>query len=271
MKTRKKGLSTSFIKTFALICMFIDHLGATLVWKLAMNPLHPIMLFFNEKCGGITAASDLIGNIYMIMRDIGRVSFPMYCFFIVEGMMKTRSRKKYARRLGACALISEIPFDLALEGTVIDFGHQNVFFTLLLGMFAIWTMDSFIKKKEWDRLKVIALSMASGIGFMLAAELLMTDYSSVGVAVIIAMYVVRKLAETKCQFWAPIIYVIGVALLCLMSLQEAWALLALPLFFFYKGKKGWNAKWFFYLFYPVHLLILAILCLCLGLQGWSFL
>lgn len=270
MKTKKKGLSTSFIKTVALICMFVDHLGATLMWKLAMNPLHPVMLFLNEKCGGITAASELVGNIYTVMRYIGRVSFPIYCFFIVEGMIKTRNRKKYARRLGACALISEIPFDLALEGTVIDFGHQNVFFTLLLGMFAIWVIDSFTTKKEWDQLKIIALSMMSGIGFMLVAELMMTDYSSVGVAVIIAMYLVRRFTEKKIKYWAPVVYVTGVALLCFMGMNEAWALLTLPLFFFYHGKKGWNAKWFFYLFYPVHLLVLAILCLCLGLKGWSF-
>lgn len=269
MKAKKKGLSTSFIKTVALICMFIDHLGATVAWKLIMNPLHPIMSALSENCGSAAAATELMGNIYTAMRYIGRVSFPIYCFFIVEGMIKTRNRKKYARRLGACALISEIPFDLALEGAVIDLGHQNVFFTLLLGMLAVWTIDYFREKKEWDQLQMIALSMATSIGFMLAAELMMTDYSSVGVAVMIAMYIVRKMAEKKIKFWAPLVYVTGVALLCFMGLNEMWALLTLPLFFFYKGKKGWNAKWFFYLFYPVHLLLLAIVCLCMGLQTWS--
>ncbi|MBO4987472.1 MAG: hypothetical protein J6C63_01335, partial [Lachnospiraceae bacterium] len=86
---------------------------------------------------------------------------------------------------------------------------------------------------------------------------------------IIMMYVVRKLTEDKIKFWAPVVLTAGIVVLTILSYTEIWALLGLPLMFFYKGKKGWNAKWFFYLFYPVHLLVIAVIALCLGVQRWG--
>ncbi len=269
MDTNKpKGLSTSCIKTIALICMFIDHFAASVVLRLMSDMSHPIMVALGEMLGtsGAFETYQVVATVYRCMRNIGRISFPIYCFFIVEGFFRTRSKKKYARRLTVCALLSEIPFDLALFGKVIYLGHQNVFFTLLLGMLAIWVLDTFINKKDWKNGKKICLSTLCGFGFYLAAELMFTDYSSYGVTAIVLMYFVRRVAEQKIKIWSSIVYTAGTAVLCLLSLGEAWAFMALPFFFFYQGKKGWNAKWFFYLFYPVHLLLLGIACIFLGVQ-----
>ncbi len=246
---KQKGLSTSFIKTIALVIMFIDHFAAGVVVRIPNLYEHLA--------------------IYQWMRHIGRISFPIYCFFIVEGFYKTRDRKKYARRLAACALISEIPFDLAIYGKVFYLWHQNVFMTLLVGLFAIWALESIREIKELSKGVKIVTSLCVAVGFALVAEVIFTDYASIGVLCIIVMYVVRKLTEHKIKFWAPMVLTSGIAVLCLLSLNEAWALLGLPLMFFYKGKKGWNAKWFFYLFYPVHLLVIAGLALCLGVQRWG--
>lgn len=280
MENKKKGLSTSFIKTVALICMFIDHFAAAIVARLLYLPNHPIMQQI-AKWLGASNPSEVnsmvyefsqqmwIVNIYQWMRNIGRISFPVYCFFIVEGFYKTRDRKKYIRRLAACALLSEVPFDLAIYGKVIYLWHNNVFFTLLIGMLAIWALDALLNMEGWKKWQRNLLAVVMGFGFMLSAECLFTDYSSFGVLCIIMMYAVRRITETKIRFWAPVVFVAGTAVLCILSLGEVWALLALPMMFFYKGKKGWNAKWFFYLFYPVHLALLAIAALCLGVQSWG--
>lgn len=270
MDTNKpKGLSTSFIKTIALICMFIDHFAASVLLGLMSDMSHPIMVELGEflGTGGAFETYQIVAVVYRCMRNIGRISFPVYCFFIVEGFLRTRSKKKYARRLAVCALLSELPFDLALFGKVLYLGHQNVFFTLLLGMLAIWVIDTFMDKKDWKNGKKIILSTLCAFGFYFAAELMFTDYSSYGVTAIVLMYFVRRVAEKNTKFWPPIVFAAGTAVLCLLSLGEAWAFMALPLFFFYQGKKGWNAKWFFYLFYPVHLLALAVLALCLGVMN----
>jgi len=275
-----KGLSASCIKTIALICMFIDHFAASVVMRLMYLPNHPIMQQLAKWTTG-TDATEMnqmmsgfsqqmwIDNLYQWMRNIGRISFPIYCFFIVEGFYKTRNRKKYARRLAACALLSEIPFDLAIYGKAFYLWHQNVFFTLLIGLLAIWAMDVLLHMqgiKKWGR---ILTAFCTGFGFALLAELLFADYNSFGVLTMIVMYVVRRFTEQKIKFWAPIVFTAGSAVLCIFSFTEVWAFLALPLMFFYQGKKGWNAKWFFYLFYPVHLLVLAVLALCFGVMKWK--
>ncbi len=267
METKQKGLSTSFIKTIALICMFIDHFAASVMMCLLYNPYHPIMLKIGQwiQADNVMVTYNFVKNIYEWMRHIGRVSFPIYCFFIVEGFFKTRDRKKYALRLGICALLSELPFDIALYGKVIYPLHQNVFYTLLIGLLAIWALDRMAAKTEWSITKHNVLTLLCSVGFVLTAEILFTDYSGYGVLVMILMYYVRRIAEKRIAFWPPIVYAAGVAMLCLLSPGEAWAFVALPLLFFYHGKKGWNGKWFFYLFYPVHLIILAIASVCLGL------
>ena len=265
-----KGLSTGFIKTIALTCMFVDHFAASVVLRLMSDMNHPVMVALGELFGtsGAFETYQVMATVYRCMRNIGRISFPIYCFFIVEGFLRTRSRKKYARRLAVCALLSEIPFDLALFGKIIYLGHQNVFFTLLLGMLAIWVIDTFMNKKDWKNGKKIWLSTLCGFCFYLAAELMFTDYSSYGVTAIVLMYFARRVLEQKIKLWPPIVFAVGTAVLCLLSLGEAWAFMALPFFFFYQGKKGWNAKWFFYLFYPVHLLLLGITSICLDVQAF---
>ncbi len=259
---KNKGLSASFIKTIALIFMFIDHFAASIVMRLMYRPMHPIMQQIGKWLPEQTDVTAMVMTIYQWMRNVGRISFPIYCFFIVEGFFYTRSRKKYAARLAVCALISELVFDLALYGKVFYFFHQNVFFTLLIGLCGIWAIDTIVSKVNWERGKKIILAALSTIGFMLVAEILFTDYSSIGVSVIVVMYLIRKFLPDKIKFRAPIAFTAGTAILCYLSLGEAWAFLALPLMFFYKGKKGWSAKWFFYLFYPVHLLLLAVTGIC---------
>lgn len=266
---KTKGLSTSFIKTVALIFMFIDHFAASVVIRLLYQPMHPVMQQIGEWLPNQTEATAFVMTIYQWMRNVGRISFPIYCFFIVEGFFYTKSRKKYAGRLAICALLSELPFDLAIYGKLFYFWHQNVFFTLLIGLGAIWAIDVLLTKQHWQKGKKVILAALAAVGFMLAAELLFTDYSGIGVTVIIVMYFIRKFVPDKMKLRAPIAFAAGTAVLCFLSLGEAWALLALPLMFFYHGKKGWNGKWFFYLFYPVHLALLAIIALCLGVQNWG--
>ena len=280
-KKKSKGLSASCIKMIALVSMFIDHFAASIVARLMYLPEHPIMRRITELTGisgeggqtnavaEILSQQDLIVKVYEWMRHIGRISFPIYCFFIVEGFYKTRDRKKYFRRLAACALLSEIPFDLAIYGKVFYLWHQNVFFSLLIGLVAIWAMDAFFQMQDLNKWSQTISALCVGVGFSLLALILYADYFCFGVLTMVAMYLVRKATEQKIKFWQPVVFLAGIGVLCMFDLGEAWALLALPLLFFYRGKKGWNAKWFFYLFYPVHLLVLAVLALCLGIMRWG--
>lgn len=237
---RTRGLSGSTLKLIAIITMLIDHVGAAVLTRVFLS-------------GSGTPA---LSQAYLAMRNIGRIAFPIYCFLLVEGFEHTRDRKKYALRLFAFALISEIPFDLAFQSEVLEFTYQNVFFTLLIGLLTIMAFHAVEEKKEWH--PVLRCLLLAGITFagMGIAVLLRTDYDANGVLCIMILYLFRRsrglqiLAGCLSFFW--------------------WELPALVAFIpiaFYNGKRGWNIKYLFYLFYPVHLLLLYVICCCMGIAG----
>lgn len=254
---KKRGLTGSTIKLIALVTMFIDHFGATIVEKYVMG-MPP------------GQARNVWVIIYLIMRSIGRIAFPIYIFLLVEGLKYTRSRIKYLGRLIMFAFISEIPFDIALNiydmndiknWRFIEFGYQNVFFTLACGFAAIMCIDAVFnklnnqalnkEKKATDIVIKVVITLAIGAIFAYLAWLLKTDYSVFGVIAIIVMYLVRR---------KPIVAMGATCVtLAISSIIEIVALVDMALIAKYNGEKGMNIKWLFYLFYPVHLLILGLI------------
>ena len=111
-------ISGSTLKIIAMACMLIDHTAAVLFDRILIS--RGLLNAVNASDGGASFLST--GNtavIYyadMIMRTIGRISFPIFCFLLIEGFMHTHDVKKYALNLGIFALVSEIPFDLAFAG-----------------------------------------------------------------------------------------------------------------------------------------------------------
>ena len=283
---KRRGLSASVLKTIALVAMFIDHLGGTLIYEMDN------MGMFSFLYGGLSAH----GIIYRVFRIVGRIAFVIFAFLLAEGYDHTTDRKKYTLRLMAGALISEIPYDLMNEGKTFDIWHQNVFFTLLIGLCTVWVMDSRIIRglKRGKNFACIGIILCG----MLLAELVRCDYSSMGVGLIVVFYLFRW---HPARFWAALAWsfighilvdvighVVGLYRYYLrigqtFSLDRAldWyglkinligfvqyrmvytmpgIIAALLLILRYNGEKGRQfPKAFYYLFYPVHLLILYLL------------
>lgn len=138
-----KGISGSTIKIIAVAAMLIDHAAATVLARYLVAGINGAAVLGNAR--GWVEDNALLYTVYSVMRAVGRLGFPIFCFLLVEGYQRTRNVKKYALRLGLFALISEIPFDLAICGTPIHFGYQNVYFTLLLGLLALCAYGFFEK------------------------------------------------------------------------------------------------------------------------------
>ena len=108
-----------------MITMLIDHIGACVFER---------GLLLVDEIRNDAALFEMLRNTDRILRLIGRVSFPIFCFLLVEGFFHTHNLKKYILNLGIFALISEPVYDLACAGTLFSLGQQNVLFTLLLGL-----------------------------------------------------------------------------------------------------------------------------------------
>ena len=116
----------------------------------------------------------------------GRVAFPIFAFMAVEGYFHTHDLKKYTLRLLLFALLSEIPFDLMYGGTWFYPVHQNVIWTLLLGILGVHLMETVRKKqKTWLYLQVSALVVAAGA---VLGTLGMVDYYGAGVLTVFIFY-----------------------------------------------------------------------------------
>lgn len=229
MRTRP-GISGSTLKWLAVITMIIDHAGASLLETFVLNA------WGGSPLGHAFAGSwNEIFRVDAVLRFIGRPAFPIFCFLLVQGFVHTHDVKKYAVRLGIFALVSEIPFDLAFSLTPVQWEHQNVFFTLLIGLLAIWFM------KTYGETAIACLLGLSG--GMLLAELLHADYGAFGVLLIVVLYLFQEKKAWQC--------ILG-ALCCLW---EVTAPLAFLFIWLYNGERGRQPKWFFYWFYPVHLLL----------------
>ena len=167
--------------------------------------------------------------------------------------MHTRDREIYALRLGCFAAVSEIPFDLAFNGKVLEVGYQNVFFTLLLGLLTMMAYDAVMNQSRWSVWKRTALSTIAILAGMFAAEFLSTDYGALGVLCIMVFYLFRRSRIQQVVFG------------CLAFVWWEWAaVFAFVPIFYYNGKRGFGMKYFFYAFYPVHLLILYLIVYKMG-------
>ena len=236
MELKRSPLSGSTLKIIALAIMFIDHIGAVIVQRTMT------MEGFDH---------DFWSSLYWPIRYVGRLAFPIFCFLLVEGFVHTSNVKKYLKGMLIFALISEIPFNLCLAGSVFSLEYQNVFWELSLGIMAMFCLKK-IENSKKDYLVQVILRIAVIIAFAAMAEGLNFDYGMYGIISIVALYAFRENRIVQ--------LLIGALSFC----WEPVAPLAFLLIALYNGKRGRNIKYVFYVFYPAHLMFLYIIARMIG-------
>ena len=209
-------------------------------------------------------AGDIFSPGLLWPRMIGRLAMPIFSFCIAEGYIHTRDRKRYLLRIGIFALVSEVPFDLAFEGRI-NLTHQNIMLTFFLAVLALMIFDLIRGEKKEDTGKYSTgktiLGTLTVIVMAVIALLVRADYTVFAVIAVFLFYVFKdsgQLVRTG----------VGVAFLSLtrtMGYYCTTVLSMIPLLL-YNGKKGKGLKWFFYVFYPGHLIVLYLLKLVLTAQ-----
>lgn len=229
---RNRGLSGSTVKIIGIISMLLDHCATVLIFHNSTT-LENVPLLW---C--------IIG---ITLRLLGRLSFTIFSYFIVEGIKNTHNIYLYAFRLFVLAILSEIPFDLAFYGKYLEYSHQNTIFTLLFGFLAIQLIKFFSKfeNNKWLFLLISVFTIS------LLAELLHFDYGFFGILFIVCLYVFRT--SKKMQ------YICSSLVLFFCGFGQIFGALAFIPISVYTGKRGKNIKYLFYIFYPLHLFLLYYL------------
>lgn len=226
-------MSSFALKIIACITMFIDHIGYLIY--------HGRMSFFNF---------------------IGRIAFPIFAFQITEGYSHTKNLKKYIFRLSIFAIISQYPF--MLFHSLISTGFAlNIFFTLLLGLFCIIIYDKITGIKHAPLQIALALSICFGIAYL--AQITHCDYGFYGVAIILLFYIFRNnrilmnLSFILCTLVKYSIYIYKYGNVVIYLTLFVCTLIPLSFINLYTKKQGKKIKYFLYVFYPAHLLLIFIL------------
>lgn len=231
----QKTISADGLKAIALVTMVLDHIGVVL---------------FPEA---------------VWLRAIGRISFPLFTWLLVMGFMHTSNLRKYAVSMGIFALLSEVPFDLAVYGRM-EPGEQNVFFTLFLDLVMLYLVSY-----SWDRCRAAAVPAI--VATMVLAEILHVDYGCRGILLAAVFYCCARTGKPN-LFWGYGLFCLARFLVPLFTLQPLtdagmWMRIldnavfdSLGIFSVFliercNGIRKWKrGKYLFYFFYPLHLLLL---------------
>ena len=221
-------MSGSILKLIACLAMLIDHMAAFLPGDF-MNMKETLFMIGNKAV-----------SLRMIMHFIGRIAFPLFAFLITEGFTHTHDRKKYGINLLIFALISELPWNLVHTGELF-YSRQNVFFTLLLGYLGLCAIDLY---KNDHKKSIITLACLLGVSLVLRA-----DYTCFGFGFILLLYILKDR------------YMMAILGCCMLPSRWIGGLAFIPILM-YNGQRGFaKAKWTkyaFYIFYPLHLLVLYL-------------
>lgn len=245
------------LKLVALICMFCDHLSKVVL-----------------STGCLISYVGVEGNLWIrtVLCVVGRIAFPIFSWFTAEGCRKTSNPGRYLLRLTLFAVLAEVPFQLCFYGghlSRVTLGGHNVIFTMLFGAGGILLGQRLMERgiPKWFSL-LLPACLAVWLGFYLS-----TDYNGWGVALIILLY---HLKEERQQLifltcWITVFMLIwhgwnGEVLVWLsgksnsvLLLEWIGALFSVGFLLSYNGEKGRGSKWLFYLFYPIHLMLLYLI------------
>ena len=219
MFVSRRPLSGNALKIIAAITMTLDHMG--------------LMLFPRV----------------LLLRILGRLAMPIYAYMIAEGCKYTRNRKKYFGMVFGLG---------ALCQTVYWFVDQDLYFSILitfsLSILTVYALQNWKEKKSLLSSLLFAGAVAAVYGLNRVFEI---DYGFWGCMLPVFAAIPHK---TKYDRWPVSILTLGLGMV-LLALDlgdiQIFSLLALPLLLAYSGKRGqWNLKYFFYIFYPAHLVIL---------------
>ena len=246
MEKEKFSLSSATLHIFAMCCMLLDH-----IWGVGLA---------NGEW----------------LTCVGRLAFPIFAFMIAEGWNRTKNKKAYAMRLLIAALVSEIPFNLMMSGSVFYPFAQNVLWTFLIAIACMAWIDRERTRHGASALKISLVIMLAVLAGYAAGFAGFTDYYGAGVVTVLVFYLfparnaMHMAMQFVCLFFlhakmlGGLVYPMSLGPLCFEIPRQAIALLALVPIWLYRGRQGYHKpwfRWFCYGFYPVHMLVLYLLAL----------
>lgn len=190
----------------------------------------------------------VIATVALVLQAVETVAVPIFVFLLAEGLQHTSDFRKYMLRIAGLAVLTEIPFDVAMNQKVLEFGSQNPVFGLLLCMVVVYMFRRF----EGKKLLCVVMALA-GLAWALMLKI------EHGIPTLLMFCVVYLFRNKKMYMGFS-----GMAAAALCTVISPFYLAA-PMGFlathFYNGEKGNSSSLVNYLFYPATLLIIGLVAM----------
>jgi hypothetical protein len=239
-------------------------------WDLSSAGLHVIAMASMLIDHGMKTVIENDSWIFVL----GRLAFPIFAFMVAEGCFYTKNYRQYMLRMLVFALISEVPYDMMKSSTIVEWYDQNVMWTFLLALICVRMIQA-ARKTGKKKIYIPGTIAAILFGFV-SGMILMVDYGGMGVLTVVLFYLLRERKWWTMLLQFILLFFINVVLLGALGFavsvsfmgqtveipMQGFAVLALIPIWLYRGRQGYHSKgfqYFCYGFYPVHMLVLALM------------
>lgn len=239
--------TTTGIRLCGMVFLLLGAIGSMLQCNLlgSGNLTNSQLLTVLETDSSIMADA----TIALMLQALGSSALPIFCLLLVEGAVHTSGYGKYFLRVLGLAVVSQLPYNLLMTGSLLQMTKLNPVFAMVMCMMMLYFFRQYREKKAGH----IALKVLAILGVFVWSFLLGVEHGPCCVLITALLWGLREKQNTKTF--------LGIMALFLCSLFSMYYLVA-PVGFlilhFYEGKQGSESKVFNYIAYPLILLIVGV-------------
>ncbi len=245
---RKRGITAAGLRNWGIVFLLIGLAGRGIL----QNGLLNLSSVSGAQLFEAMQADDSVmiyATVALIFQCIETCAAPLFAFGLVEGFLHTSSLEKYMTRVALVGLVSEIPYNFAMTGKLLDFGTRNPALSLIICMVMLY----FFQKYPEKGLKTFGMKAMAFIGAYLWCQLLRIDQGNCMVILTAVLWAVRKNERNR-----AVLGFLGSVICSIFDMFYIVSTMSFMLIHMYNGDAGERNRKFYYAVYPVALVVIGI-------------
>lgn len=243
-QTQSSGISRRGLRTWGMIFLAVGVLGRAIVQN-RMLGLGSISAQELLEAMSTSSTTMIWATAALVMQAVETCAVPVFCFLLVEGFQRTANFGRYLLRVAGLACLSEVPYNLAMGGTLLDLSSWNPVFAMALCLAALY----FYRRYSENSVANVTIKTLVTLAAFLWANMLGIEHGPACVVVVGVLWACRKLPTYR-----NFIGCAAAAVCCMFSMFYIASPMGFLPVHFYQGEQGEENRVANYLFYPVLLL-----------------
>jgi hypothetical protein len=245
VQPKSRGLNTTGLRTWGMVILVLATVGKALLQNRLLQTTGTNLLDVLNTENGM-----LIATIALILQAVEGLAVPIFCFLLVEGAVHTSDLNRYLARVVGLACATELPYNFAMSGKLLDLSSRNPVFAMALGLVLIW----FYRRYDQKSLPHVAVKAVVTFAAVVWAGMLSVAHGGACVILVAVLWVFRNKHNFRLMAGGA-----ATMLCCLLSPFYMAAPMGFLVVYFYNGEKGASTRLYNYLVYPVSLVLIGFI------------